>query len=700
MNKRIKFGFLLFYLLFSWVLFISPSTTQAISAEEHASHHPGAAAQPMGPEGAAKGGGMGGGMGGGAGGGMGEMMKEMGAPKRKGFYPSLMTLPKLTSESRAQLESSAVERMKTGASIMNQALVDLTKAAEGNDYSQMKTASRNLAEGLAEFESGITTHEALAEGQSPQVIGLAWFKKNLALEDSRESVSNDRTFFGLNLFHLFVMALLTTFSLVMVGMYFFKMKRATELLSRLNPGVKTDSKAAANLASGVAGAALAKPAVKATGETVSVEGKKTAATGLATAIPPVSTAGDAVKPADLATPPAAKSGAPIAAAGAAPPTRPWKGKLKVATIYRETPAVKTFRLIPPDGGDLPFTYLAGQFVTLSVVVNDKPLKRSYSISSHPCDRKMIELTIKREENGLVSRYMHDVIHEGDLLDLDAAFGKLTFSGVGGDGIVLLGGGVGITPLMSVLRCLISCGMKNDIHLVYACKSLDDFVYREELRQLQVRNPNFKILVAVHTLVGEFPGAYQGRLTKEKILEAVPHISTARIHICGPPSLMESMRAILTELKVPDEQIKTEAFASAKPAAPTAAPPKTEPPKADASAEKKPTADPAAVTPEAAPADAPPVNAASATTGKQVTFTKSGKKLEIGAQETVLELSETSGIDIPYVCRVGTCGTCKVPLISGEVTMAVQDALTEEDKTNKIILACQAIATTDLEVEEP
>lgn len=569
---------------------------QLRAESEHEKHHPKQGA----PQAPAQG------MGAGMGAMMDDMMKKMGAPPRKEFYPSLMTLPKLSDETRSNLQAEAHARMKTGATIMNRALSDLTKAVEDSDLGRMKTATANVREGLEQFESGVATHEALARGDSPQKIGLAWFKQNLGLQEDA-TAENDQPFgevLGIGLFHLFVMVVLSAFAVAMLAMYFFKMRRATKLLERLT----------------------AKDAAPATA-------------ALTSALPPTS-------------------------------KKPWKGKLVVASIYQETPTVKTFRLMMPDRSDLPFTYIAGQFMTLTVVVDGKPIKRAYTIASHPCDKRALEVTIKREENGLVSRYLHDVIHEGDLIDIDAAYGNLTFSGEDGGSIALIGGGVGITPLMSVLRCLIACGMKNEIHLVYACKSLSEFVFRDELNLLRSRNANFKITVAVDKLEGEFPGAFEGRLTKEKISASVPNIATSRVHLCGPPGMMQAVRGILNELRVPEDHIKTEAFGPAK--APT----------------------------PAAPVPSPVKEIAPQTSLKQVMFTKSGKTLGIHDNETVLELAESSGIDIPYSCRVGTCGSCKVKLKSGQVSMEVQDSLTNEDKTQNIILACQAKALSDLTVEEP
>ncbi len=601
-------------------LLLASISSLAVTAEEHAKHHPGATA---------------GSSGSGAGTGT-EMAKMMegccgGKPKTKEFYPSLMDLPKLTEKQKADLQTRAHDRMKAGASIMNRGIEDLTRAAQADDYVQMERASAKIREGLAEFDSGVSTHRALLEGKTPQEIALDWFKHNLNLEE-REPIESRRGFFGISAFHLFLMIFLIAFTLIVIGMYFFKMRRAAQLLRRIG----------------------GESPPRTPGE------------------PPISpppspggtTLGQAPSP-HVPQPPQRHAGP---AQGV--PSR-WKGQLEVAKIFSETPNVKTFRLANPTHAELPFTYQAGQFLTLGVTIEGKPAKRAYSISSHPCEHDALDLTIKREDHGLVSRFMHDVVKEGDILDVEAAYGNLTFYGLGNQPLVLIGGGVGITPLMSVLRCMISCGMENPIYLLYACKSISDFVFREELEFLRERHPNLKLLVAVNHLEGEFPWAYEGRLTKEKIIESVPEIANSRIHLCGPPPMMQAMRTALGELGVSQDQIKTEAFG------PTATPPQAPLSKADL---KEPT----------------PILEHFPT----VTFTRSGKSAPIPPDKSVLEVSEQIGVDIPWVCRVGICGTCKVKLISGEVFMEVQEALTGEDKKHGIILACQAKTTKNIQIEEP
>lgn len=629
MSARFKFLFkpkLCSLLAISFFLFTS--LANAITAEEHASHHPGAGAKPsMAADALA-------GPGGNMAGGMEKMMEGCCGGKKTGkeFYPSLMDLPRLTEKQRAELQTRGHERMKSGVSRMNRGIIELTGAAEASEYRQMERATALIREGLGEFESGVSTHRALAEGKTPQQIGLDWFKRNLALKTAEAADDEGQASSGISFFHLFLMVFLIAFTMVAIAMYFFKMRRAAKLLERLNgPPVAVAAKLAE-------APATAKPA-----EAPSVAHSALHEHGPAK---------------DL-------------------PTR-WKGKLRVANIYTETPNVKTFRVVNPGDGELPFTYQAGQFLTLGVNIHDKPVKRAYSIASHPCERDALELTIKREDHGLVSRYMHDVVREGDLLDVEAANGNLTFAGLEDKPIVLIGGGVGITPLMSVIRCMISCGMKNEIYLLYACKTLSDFMFRDELEFLRKRHSNLKITVAVDNLEGTFSGAFQGRLTQEVITKAVPDISSARIHLCGPTPMMQSIRKYLSALQVPDDQIKTEAF-STLPAS---------------------TKAPAAASVAAPAASSATTSAAAA--GTTLAFKKAGKTLPILPDKTILETAEEAGIDppLPFQCRVGTCGVCKLKLLSGEVDMEVQEALSEEDKKQGLILTCQAKAKSNLEIEEP
>ena len=225
---------------------------------------------------------------------------------------------------------------------------------------------------------------------------------------------------------------------------------------------------------------------------------------------------------------------------------PWSGSLRLAHIFTETPTIKTFRLVDPAGCPIPFSFLPGQFLTLTIAQDAKTVKRSYTIASSPTQRDYVELTIKREELGSVSRHLHDQVREGDLLQVSTPQDYFTFTGAEADSIVLIGGGVGLTPLMSVIRYLTDRGWRQDIYLLYCCRSTEDFVFREELEHLQRRYPTLHVVATMTRAAGTTWMGPTGRLTKELLAQTVPDLPSRRIHLCGPAAMMDAVRAILLD----------------------------------------------------------------------------------------------------------------------------------------------------------
>lgn len=597
------------------VLLIAPTLRAQVSPEEHAKHHPqgGAPQQPGGTQSVAPGG-------------MEGMMEGMhGGTPPKELYPRLMELPSLTPEQREEMQRAAHERMESGTKMMAEAMDILLTRAGVNDYAAMQDAMNRLREGAARFDSGLSTHRAIAEGRAPQEVGLQWFKGQMNL--AKPLATKRHGWLDWSVEHWIVMIGLAAFAVVMVGMYFVKMRRATALLRRL---------------------------------TEPPPGSALAATPAAATASAQQTAAPRVSPESTPPPPSSE--------GADGVIGPWCGSLRVSNVFAETPSIKTFRLVNPSGGSIPFAFVPGQFLTLAVALAGRTTKRSYTIASSAAQRDYVEITIKREELGVVSRYLHDRVVPGELLQIAAPQGRFTFSGTEADSIVLIGAGVGITPLMCIVRTLTDRGWNKDIFLLFACRTSGDFVFREELEHLQRRHPNLHVVATMTRAEGTVWMGPKGRLTKELIAHSVPDISTRRVHICGPAPMMDATRAVLLELGVPSNQIRTEAFG---------------PP------ERKDTRQSAVQTAmvEASPETTPVVS-----------FAISGKAAPLPADTSVLEAAEHVGVSIDNSCRAGTCGQCKVKLLKGSVTMAVEDALAPEEKARGIILACQAKATRNIEVE--
>src|SRR6266496_771425 len=159
-------------------------------------------------------------------------------------------------------------------------------------------------------------------------------------------------------------------------------------------------------------------------------------------------------------------------------------KEMVGRIFQETSDVKTLRLMNPLGGPLPFTYLPGQFITVALAPDNQLVKRSYTIASSPTQHDYVEITVKHENEGIVSGFLHNHVKEGDLLDFSGPSGFFTFTGRECKCILLIAGGVGITPLMSVLRYLTDRSWPGDVFLLYCIKTPRDIIFREELDYLQ------------------------------------------------------------------------------------------------------------------------------------------------------------------------------------------------------------------------
>jgi ferredoxin-NADP reductase len=243
-----------------------------------------------------------------------------------------------------------------------------------------------------------------------------------------------------------------------------------------------------------------------------------------------------------------------------------------------------------------------------------------------------------------------------------------FSGQEAERVVLIAGGIGITPMMAIIRSLTDRGWGGEVYLLYSVKSVQDLVFRDELTFLQARFPNLQVRVTV-TRDPDTPWqGLRGHITRGMIADFVPELTRGPILLCGPIPMMAGAREILVNMGVRDTEILEEAFVS----------PTTVEPSAGA---------------------APIAMGEQLLVGRtaNIVFTRAGKTTEFPPERTVLEVAEDAGVEIPFECRAGICGQCKTLLISGQVTMDVQDALTASDRSKGLILACQARATRDVEV---
>ncbi len=217
----------------------------------------------------------------------------------------------------------------------------------------------------------------------------------------------------------------------------------------------------------------------------------------------------------------------------------------VASIRTETPRVKSFRL------DLPMwmPHLPGQHYDVRLTAPDGyRAQRSYSVASSPLDEGEIELTIDRLDGGEVSPYFHDVVVEGDRVEVRGPFASY-FVWRGEEPALLVGGGSGVVPLMAMLRHRRRTMPGLEMRLVYSVRSADDAIYADELGK-----------DAVLTYTREPPpgwDGHRGRIDASLLTGAVAEGGTA--FVCGSNGFVESASQLLLAAGFEPRQVRTERF---------------------------------------------------------------------------------------------------------------------------------------------
>jgi len=214
-------------------------------------------------------------------------------------------------------------------------------------------------------------------------------------------------------------------------------------------------------------------------------------------------------------------------------------------------------------------------------------------------------------------------------------------------------------MMSVLRSLTDAAWEHDVWMVFAVRTPRDIIYGKELAYLQERHPNFHLQIIVEETAGTDWHGLAGRITAEQLSTFIPELPRRRVYLCGPAPMMEAVRSILEGLGVPPDQVLTELFST----------PVEQIERDEAAA------------------------LAQGACAAQVRFRVTGRTVPVAATQTLLDAAEAAGVKLDYSCRNGTCGTCRIKLLSGTVAMAHTDALLKGDVANRLVLACQARPTS-------
>ncbi|PTR21752.1 pyridoxamine 5'-phosphate oxidase family protein [Pseudomonas sp. GV085] len=337
--------------------------------------------------------------------------------------------------------------------------------------------------------------------------------------------------------------------------------------------------------------------------------------------------------------------------------------LRVARIEAQSHNIRSIYLEPADGAGLPL-FQAGQHLPLRFNIDGEVHIRTYSLSSAPSD-DFFRISVKRD--GRVSTHLHEQIRVGDLLEARAPQGHFTVAPHERRPLVLLAAGVGITPLLSMLREVVYQGLRTrrirPTWFIQSSRTLADQPFRRELDRLledagdAVRVVRLLSQPEAEAMQGEdfdLSGRIDVALLKD--LLTVEDYDQLDFVVCGPGSFTQALYDGLRELDIRDSRIHAETFGPS-------------------TLRRRP--DPDAVVIEQPPA---------ATTSVPVVFQRSAKEARWQPEGgSLLELAESRGLRPEFSCRGGSCGTCKTRLVSGQVHYPLPPAEVPDD--GQVLICC-------------
>jgi uncharacterized protein len=321
-------------------------------------------------------------------------------------------------------------------------------------------------------------------------------------------------------------------------------------------------------------------------------------------------------------------------------------KLVVKSVVPEGETAKSFYLAPADGGPLDH-YFPGQHLPLRLTIPhlERPVFRCYTISNY--GENFYRLTIKKElapadkpeaASGLSSSYFHDTVRPGDILEAKPPSGNFWLDMSRNHPVVMLAGGIGVTPMMSMLEALDRAGSNRSVYFFFALRRGGDHVFHSQLGAIAKRRSNLRMRVFYEQPrdrdVVRRDYQHIGRIEVATLREHLPSLDM-EYYVCGPPGMMKALTEGLSGAGISSDAIRTESFGPSSAAL-----------LALASSGKEET---------------------EASSEIMVTFARS----EISAPWTgevpsLLQLAEINRVDISSGCQYGDCGTCMVRLLEGKV----------------------------------
>ncbi|WP_168015984.1 hybrid-cluster NAD(P)-dependent oxidoreductase [Halomonas salinarum] len=346
-------------------------------------------------------------------------------------------------------------------------------------------------------------------------------------------------------------------------------------------------------------------------------------------------------------------------------TQTWtngRHQVRCVKVIQETSDTRTFCFMAEQ--PVMFFFKPGQFVTLELEIAGEQIMRSYTISSSPSVPYSFSITVKRIPGGKVSNWLHDNLKAGDKLAVHGPVGQFNCMDFPSDKVLMLSGGVGITPLMSMMRWYFDTNAAVDVEFVHSARTPSDIIYHRELAHIFSRIPEFKLHIVTERSdeLGEAWSGFRGYFNQSMMELMVPDFMEREIFCCGPTPYMNAVKALLRNNGFDMSHYHEESFGATPLDVQEDVIENVE--QAEAEAEEFDSAD-----------------------LLSVEFSSTGKSVRIQPGETVHAAAAKLGLHIPKACGMGICGTCRVSLSSGDVDMDHNGGITEEDVADGYILSC-------------
>lgn len=306
-----------------------------------------------------------------------------------------------------------------------------------------------------------------------------------------------------------------------------------------------------------------------------------------------------------------------------------------------------------------FKYEAGQFITLIENVNGKKVRRAYSLCTSPFVDEHPAVTVKRVKDGIMSNHLNETLKPGDEIEAMEPMGMFTTTIAEGNTrkAVFIGGGSGITPLFSLIKSILAKEENSELILVYANRSSDYIIFKEELEKLQDSHKNFKlyhVLESNSENVADFVGIPTTEMVGN-ILDSIGATGDHEFYVCGPQPMMDIVIEGSKKYGIPEENIRYESFEAGK----------------------------------TSPSDIVLESSEGSEHTTEATIILDGEpySITINREKGILEQALEQGLDMPYSCQSGLCTACRGNCLEGEVSVDAAEGLTQSELDEGYVLTC-------------